>query len=57
MYLLKLINYIFFTMQTFSIIMGNLEKCPECLQRFHVEWQWKSPRKGISLILNCLIPR
>jgi hypothetical protein len=19
--------------------MRNLEKCPECLQRFHVEWQ------------------
>jgi hypothetical protein len=26
-------------MQTFPIIMRNLEKCPECLQRFHVEWQ------------------
>jgi hypothetical protein len=22
--------------------MRNLEKCPECLQRFHVEWQGKS---------------
>jgi hypothetical protein len=32
--------------------MRNLEKCPECLQRFHVEWQGKSSRKGISLILN-----
>jgi hypothetical protein len=25
--------------------MRNLEKCPECLQRFHVEWQGKSSRK------------
>jgi hypothetical protein len=37
--------------------MRNLEKCPECLQRFHVEWQGKSSQKGISLILNRLIPR
>jgi DNA modification methylase len=22
--------------------MRNLKKCPECLQRFHVEWQGKS---------------
>jgi hypothetical protein len=29
--------------------MRNLEKCPECLQRFHVEWKGKSSRKGISL--------
>jgi hypothetical protein len=28
--------------------MRNLEKCPECLQRFHVEWQGKSSQKGIS---------
>jgi hypothetical protein len=35
--------------------MWNLEKCPECLQRFHIEWQGKSTRKGISLILNRLI--
>jgi hypothetical protein len=35
--------------------MRNLEKCPECLQRFHVEWQGKSSRKEISLILNRLI--
>jgi preprotein translocase subunit SecG len=34
--------------------MRNLEKCPECLQRFHVEWQGKSSQKGISLILNRL---
>jgi hypothetical protein len=32
--------------------MRNLEKCPEYLQRFHVEWQGKSFRKGISLILK-----
>jgi hypothetical protein len=37
--------------------MRNLEKCPECLQRFHVEWQGKSSRKEISLILNRLIPQ
>jgi hypothetical protein len=37
--------------------MRNLEKCPECLQRSHVEWQGKSSRKGISLILNRLIPQ
>jgi hypothetical protein len=37
--------------------MRNLENCPECLQRFHVEWQGKSSRKGISLILNRLIPQ
>jgi hypothetical protein len=37
--------------------MRNLEKCPECLQRFHVKWQGKSSQKGISLILNRLIPR
>jgi hypothetical protein len=30
--------------------MWNLEKCPECLQRFHVEWQGKSSQKGISLM-------
>jgi hypothetical protein len=24
-------------MRKFPIIMRNLEKCPECLQRFHVE--------------------
>jgi hypothetical protein len=30
--------------------MRNLEECSECLQRFHVEWQGKSSRKGISLI-------
>jgi hypothetical protein len=36
--------------------MRNLEKCPECLQRFHVEWQGKSSQKGISFILNRLIP-
>jgi hypothetical protein len=35
--------------------MRNLEKCPECLERFHVEWQGKSSQKGISLILNNLI--
>jgi hypothetical protein len=35
--------------------MRNLEKCPKCLQRFHVEWQGKSSQKGISLILNRLI--
>jgi hypothetical protein len=35
--------------------MRNLEKCPECLQRFHDEWQGKSSQKGISLILNRLI--
>jgi hypothetical protein len=29
--------------------MRNLEKCPECLQRFHVEWQGKFSQKGISL--------
>jgi hypothetical protein len=37
--------------------MGNLEKCPERLQRFYVEWQAKSSRKGIYLILNRLIPQ
>jgi hypothetical protein len=37
--------------------MRNLENCPECLQRFHVEWQGKSSRQGISLILNRLIPQ
>jgi hypothetical protein len=37
--------------------MRNPEKCPECLQRFHVEWQGKSSQKGMSLILNRLIPR
>jgi hypothetical protein len=42
-------------MQKFPIIMRNLEKCPECLQRFHVEWQGKSSQKGIYLILNRLI--
>jgi hypothetical protein len=26
--------------------MRNLGKCPECLQRFHVEWQGKSSRKS-----------
>jgi hypothetical protein len=31
-------------MQKFPIIMRNLEKCPECLQRFHVEW----PREILS---------
>jgi hypothetical protein len=35
--------------------MRNLENCPECLQRFHVEWQGKSSRKEICLILNRLI--
>jgi hypothetical protein len=42
-------------MQKFPIIMRNLEKCPECLQRFHVEWQRKinffdfeSPDSAIS---------
>jgi hypothetical protein len=35
--------------------MRNLEKCPDCLQRFDVEWQGKSSQKGISLILNRLI--
>jgi hypothetical protein len=34
--------------------MRNLEKCSECLQRFHVEWQGKSSRKGISLIFESL---
>jgi hypothetical protein len=33
--------------------MRNLGKCPECLQRFHVEWQGKffdfeSPDSAIS---------
>jgi hypothetical protein len=37
--------------------MRNLEKYPECLQRFHVEWQGKSFQKEISLILNRLIPQ
>jgi hypothetical protein len=32
-------------MRKFPIIMRNLEKCPECLQRFHVEWQGKSSQK------------
>jgi hypothetical protein len=27
-----------FTMRKFPIIMRNLEKCPECLRRFHVGW-------------------
>jgi hypothetical protein len=44
-----------FIIQKFPIILRNLEKCSECLQRFHVEWQGKSSRKGISLILNRLI--
>jgi hypothetical protein len=34
-----------------------MKKCLECLQRFHVEWQGKSFQKGISFILNRLIPR
>jgi hypothetical protein len=34
--------------------MRNLEKCPECLQRFHVEWQgnffdFESTDSAISL--------
>jgi hypothetical protein len=32
-------------------------KVPRIFQRFHVEWQKKSSQKGISLILNRLIPR
>jgi hypothetical protein len=32
--------------------MRNVEECPECLQRFHVEWHGKSSQKEISLILN-----
>jgi hypothetical protein len=36
--------------------IAESRKVPECLQRFHVEWQGKSSRKGISLILNRLIP-
>jgi hypothetical protein len=39
-------------MRKFPIIMRNLEKCPECLQRFHVEWQGKSSQKG-KIIFNC----
>jgi hypothetical protein len=41
-----------FTIQKFPIIMRNLEKCPECLQRFHVEWQGKSSQKGISNLFD-----
>jgi hypothetical protein len=35
--------------------MQDLEKCPECLQRFHVEWQGKSKDadKLSSIINNC----
>jgi hypothetical protein len=51
-------TYFCFTIQKFPIIMRNLEKCPECWQRFHVEWQGKSfSQKRISLILNRLIPQ
>jgi hypothetical protein len=32
--------------------MRNLEKCPECLQRFHVEWQGKSSKLDLSLVRN-----
>jgi hypothetical protein len=32
--------------------MWNLEKCPECLQRFHVEWQGKS-----SLLFSFILCR
>jgi hypothetical protein len=49
--------FVLYLIQKFPIILRNLQKCPECLQRFHVEWQGKSSRKGISLILNRLIPR
>jgi hypothetical protein len=36
--------------------MRDLEKCPECLQRFHVEWQQKSKAadKLSTIINNCL---
>jgi hypothetical protein len=50
--LFKLHKHFCFIIQKFPIILRNLEKCPECLQRFHVEWQGKSSRKGISLILK-----
>jgi hypothetical protein len=43
-------RYICFTIQKFPIVMRNLGKYPECLQRFHVEWQGKSSRKEIPLI-------
>jgi hypothetical protein len=42
-------------MQKLPIIMRDLEKCPECLQRFHVEWQGKFSRKGISFIYFFLL--
>jgi hypothetical protein len=39
--------------EKFPIILRNLEKCPECLQRFHVEWKrnffdFESPDSAIS---------
>jgi hypothetical protein len=32
-------------MRKFPIIMWNLEKCPECLQRFHVGYYYKFLRE------------
>jgi hypothetical protein len=32
-----ILKYITFLVYNFSIIMRNLEKCPECLQHFHVK--------------------
>jgi hypothetical protein len=39
-------------MRKFPIIMRNLEKCPECLQRFHVGWQGKSSQKESIVSLH-----
>jgi hypothetical protein len=51
--------YTLFSFYNTKISDNNAEsgKVPECLQRFHVEWQGKSSRKGISLMLNRLIPQ
>jgi hypothetical protein len=53
---LKYITFLFYN-TIFPIIVRNLEKGTECLQRFHVEWQGKFSQKGISSILNRLIPQ
>jgi hypothetical protein len=46
--------YTSFSFYNTKISDNNAEsgKVPECLQRFHVEWQGKSSRKGISLLFE-----
>jgi hypothetical protein len=33
--------------------MRNLEKCPECLHRFHVEWQGKQNTTKLLTSFTC----